>query len=624
MPPKVLDIVFQRRTILAVIFYVLVVALIGGAVYFRNKRTIYEQLDQRLAASAASIQYVLDDTFHDRAVSKDAITSEEDQKNIRLLTDLVRQAGLAYLYTVIIQNGAVYITSSSASEKEIVTGTEVRYFSPYDEAVDLLTKKFQKGMAFFVTHTDRWGTFRAGILRCDSAAGKPYIAVAEEDISTILAGLRRELLLTLSYAFLLLGATFPLYLVLSTRLRSYTVSLRQVNEQLLQEQEKRIQLEHELVQAQKMEAIGTLAGGIAHDFNNILSAILGFTELAQEDCLPESSVAKDLDEVVRAAGRARDLVKQILAFSRQAETEKMPLQASVIVKEIIKLLRSSLPSTIDIRQDIDQDAGLILADPTQIHQILMNLCTNAFHAMEEAGGILSLSLKKKVLSQEDLVGVPLVQPGKFIQLSVEDNGKGVPPEIRERIFDPYFTTKETGKGTGMGLAIVHGIVKSYGGFITCRSQPGEGTVFEIILPSLEMPIVQEAEPFELLPTGSEHILLVDDEDMLVEMGQAMLEKLGYRVTIQTSSIEALSAFKNQPKAFDLVITDQTMPQMTGIDMAREMLQIRPDLPIILCTGYSNQVSGEKARSIGVKGFALKPLARKDIAGIIRKVLDTGE
>ncbi len=623
MAAKVPVVFFERRTILAVTLYVLVVALIAVIVYFRNRETIYQQLDQRLAASAAGIQYVLADTFHDRAISKDSILPAEDQQNIRLLTDLTRQSGLSYLYTVIIQNGEVYITSSSASEKEIATGTEVRYFAPYDEAVDLLTKEFQKNTPVFVTHTDRWGTFRAGILRCESTAGNPYLAVAEEDISTILTNLRTELLLTISYALLLLGATVPLYRVLSARLRSETDSLRQANEQLIQEQKKRTRLEQELIQAQKMEAIGTLAGGIAHDFNNILSAILGYAELAQEDCPPGSQIVNDLDEVIQAANRARDLVKQILAFSRQSETEKIPLQPSVIVKEIIKLLRSSLPTTIDIQQDIDEDTGLILADPTQIHQVVMNLCTNAYHAMEETGGTLSLSLKKKVLFQADLLDVPHILPGNFIQLSIMDSGKGIAPEIRERIFDPYFTTKETGKGTGMGLAIVHGIVKSYGGFITCHSRIGEGTVFDITLPSMEEHTIPEAKPLEVIPAGTERILLIDDESILVKMGQTMLERLGYTVTVRTNSLEALSTFKNQPEAFDLVITDQTMPGMTGVDLAQRMLKIRPDLPIILCTGHSNLISEEKARSVGIKGFALKPLTRKDIAEIIRKVLATG-
>ena len=291
-------------------------------------------------------------------------------------------------------------------------------------------------------------------------------------------------------------------------------------------EEEKNNLQAQLQQAQKMEAIGTLAGGIAHDFNNILGAILGYAEMAQEDCPSGSQIAKDLDQVIRAGTRARDLVKQILAFSRQAATEQLPLQPASIIKEAIKLLRSSLPTTIDIEQDIDPESGLIFADPTQIHQVLMNLCTNAFHAMETMGGILTISLKKKMLSPQELADHPGLQPGNFVQLSVGDSGPGIAPEIRERIFDPYFTTKETGKGTGMGLAIVHGIVKSYGGLISCHSRPGEGAVFTITLPALEERAVSKSEPVESIPVGSERILFVDDETMLAEMGQAMLEKLG--------------------------------------------------------------------------------------------------
>jgi PAS domain S-box-containing protein len=388
-------------------------------------------------------------------------------------------------------------------------------------------------------------------------------------------------------------------------------------------EEENAQLQVQLQQAQKMEAIGTLAGGIAHDFNNILGAILGYAELAQEDSPAGSMMRKDIDQVVKASHRAKDLVKQILAFSRQAATDHIPLQPGIIIKEALKMLRSSLPTTIDIRQDIDPEAGLILADPTQIHQVIVNLCTNAFHAMEETGGILNISLKKTTLTKPDLANEPHVQPGDFIQLSIGDTGPGIAPEIREKIFDPYFTTKAVGKGTGMGLAIIHGIVKSYNGFVSCHSRPGEGTVFHVYLPVISDSVVPEPETLSLdLPQlGNERILFIDDEDILAEMGKVMLERLGYRVTVRNNSLEALNTFQNQPEQFDLVISDQTMPDMTGIDLARRMLQIRPGMPIILCTGYSSLISEDKAKSLGIKGFALKPLAKKDIAAIIRKVLD---
>ncbi len=386
-------------------------------------------------------------------------------------------------------------------------------------------------------------------------------------------------------------------------------------------EQERIILQERLRQAQKMEAIGTLAGGIAHDFNNILSAILGYAEMALEDCQAGSVNPRDLGQVIQAGNRARDLVKRILVFSRQQEAKKVPLRPAVVVEETMQLLRSSIPTNIDFRQDLDPQTDLIFADSTQIHQVVVNLCTNAYHAMEETGGTLSVYLRNKSFTQQDLVNVFGVQPGVFVQLSIGDNGKGISSKVQERMFDPYFTTKETGKGTGMGLAIVHGIVKSYGGFITCQSEFGTGTVFEVNLPALTEQIVSQTEEIKPISAGTESILLVDDESMLLDMSRVMFERLGYRVTVRMSSTEALATFKEQPEAFDLVITDQTMPEMTGIDMARRMLQIRPSLPIILCTGYSSLITEEKVKAAGIRGFALKPLVKREIATLVRQVLD---
>ncbi len=395
---------------------------------------------------------------------------------------------------------------------------------------------------------------------------------------------------------------------------------RDITERKKAEREKE-KLENRLNQAQKMEAIGTLAGGIAHDFNNILAAILGYAEMARDDSPPESTVAEDLEKVLEGGNRAKDLVQQILAFSRQDEVENIPLQPASAVKDAIKMLRPSLPTTIEINQDIASSTGQILADPTQIHQILMNLSTNAFHAMEETGGKLDITLKEVTLSTEALAHEPGVEPGTFVQLSISDSGPGIAPDIKKKIFDPYFTTKETGKGTGMGLAIVHGIVKSYRGFISLYSEPGEGTTFHVFLPIIEKEQLSEIEDVEPIPVGRDRILFIDDEEILAEMGKSMLERLGYHVTVRTNSIEALETFQNEPEQFDLVITDQTMPGMTGADIAKRMIQIRPDISIILCTGYSTVISEEKIKSLGIKELAYKPLSKKDIAVLIRKVLD---
>lgn len=390
--------------------------------------------------------------------------------------------------------------------------------------------------------------------------------------------------------------------------------------ELKQAEKEQQRLQTLLIQAQKMEAIGTLAGGIAHDFNNILGAVIGYAEMARDASASKSAVAHDLDKVLEASHRAAALVKQILDFSRQSDTKRILLDPSSIIKEAVKLLRPILPSTITIRQDIRTATKSIFADPTQIHQVVMNLCTNAFHAMEQAGGILDISLTDCELSLEDLQSFPEVKPGKFVVISIGDSGPGIPPNILSKIFDPYFTTKEIGKGTGMGLAIVHGIVTNSGGSISCKSESGKGTVFHVIFPAIERGNPTSTEEDEHIPTGKERILLIDDEHMLVEMGQSMLERLGYKVTVRTSSLEALTLFQNQPDQFDVIITDQTMPGMTGVDLARRMLHVRPSVSIILCTGYSNLVDEELARSYGIKGFIMKPMTKKDISKLLRNVL----
>jgi PAS domain S-box-containing protein len=380
-------------------------------------------------------------------------------------------------------------------------------------------------------------------------------------------------------------------------------------------EEERKRLQAQLVQAQKMEAIGALAGGIAHDFNNILSAILGYTEMAHNDLLPQSPAAQNLNKVMEASLRASTLAKQILTFSRQSESEKSPLEPALIVKEAIRLLRSTLPATIVIRQQIAPRTALVCADATQMHQVLLNLCTNSFHAMEQTGGVLDISLDNCTTSP------PGAPAGAFVRLSVSDTGPGIPLELQDKIFQPYFTTKEAGKGTGLGLSIVHGIVTNHGGFITCTSSPGNGTTFHLYFPAWIGTCFPSSQPETTPATGREHILLVDDEQILVETGTALLQRLGYKVTGRTDSLEALDIFRMQPHRFDAVITDQTMPEMTGLDLARRLLQIRPDLPIILCTGYSALVSEEEVLAQGIKAFVLKPLTKKDVAATLRRVLD---
>jgi len=382
----------------------------------------------------------------------------------------------------------------------------------------------------------------------------------------------------------------------------------------------RKRLEFRLGQAQKMESIGTLAGGIAHDFNNILSSVIGYTELALEEIDRSSAVAEYLIEVCNAGNRARDLVKQILAFARQSDDVLKPVQVSAIAKEVLKLIRASIPATIDIQPNIHSDS-LVMANPSQIHQIFMNICTNAAHAMEEQGGTLTVCLQDVAIQEEPKPLESGPAPGDYLKITFADTGKGIAPEIIDAVFEPYFTTKAPGEGTGMGLAMVHGIVGSYGGHIDVESTVGQGTVFSIHLPITKKRGARLTLETEPISTGNERILFVDDEAPIADMSGRLLEQLGYRVTTRTSSTEALALFNQRPLDFDLVISDMTMPNMTGDRLALELLQIRPDLPVILCTGYSKRISEDTAVKIGVKAFIYKPIVKKDLAAAVRRVLD---
>jgi PAS domain S-box-containing protein len=382
----------------------------------------------------------------------------------------------------------------------------------------------------------------------------------------------------------------------------------------------RRQLELQLQQTQKMEALGTLAGGIAHDFNNILAAIIGYTEIVVADTPPEALSLEYLKRVLAAGERARSLVKQILAFSRQGEMEPKPVQLKLIVKEVLNLLRASLPATIEIDRQIESD-GAVMADPTQLHQVMMNLGTNAGYAMGQNGGRLSVRLEEARLDQDFTRLHGSLRPGNYLKLTVGDTGRGIAPENLTKIFDPFFTTKPKGEGTGMGLSVVHGIVTSLGGLITVDSTPGKGTQFQIYLPALQEGAAVKAAGAKALPTGREGILFVDDEPFQTDMLKHLLGLLGYRVETRNTAAEALALFQQDPQAFDLVITDMVMPKMTGDELAVRLLRIRPDLPIILATGYSQNITEAKARAMGIKAFALKPLVIEKLSQLIRQVLD---
>jgi PAS domain S-box-containing protein len=378
--------------------------------------------------------------------------------------------------------------------------------------------------------------------------------------------------------------------------------------------------EQQFRQAQKMEALGTITGGVAHDFNNILAAIIGFTELVAGHAAKGSRDERHLARIMESSLRGRDLVKQMLTYARKTEQEKKPLSLSTIVKETVKLIRATTPTTISIKVDTGSESGPILADPTQIQQIIMNLCTNAAHAMRERGGTLDIQVNNHTVSPSN--GNPHgVNPGLYTRLIVRDTGTGMSPDIMDKIFDPFFTTKKVGEGTGLGLSVVHGIVKQSNGYITVESEPGKGSTFTVYFPKIAGQIEADAVSDDELPTGSERILFVDDEEALVEMAEDILAELGYEVTSRMSSRESLTLFKEDPSRFDLIITDQTMPEMTGVELVKEILALRADMPIIMCTGFSYMVNENSAKAAGIRAFAMKPLTKREIARTIRKVLD---
>lgn len=386
-------------------------------------------------------------------------------------------------------------------------------------------------------------------------------------------------------------------------------------------EEQNARLEEQLQQSQKLEAIGTLAGGIAHDFNNMLAVIIGNAELALDDLESNNGAARNIDRIIEASKRARDLVKQILAFSRKTSQARNSLHLTPLIKETYKLLRGTLPSTIRIDVNIQTESDTVLANPSQMQQVLMNLVTNAAYAMRGKGGLLTIGLSVITVAESGPKPDPEMSPGTYVKLSVSDTGIGVTQQVRQRIFEPFFTTKPPGEGTGMGLAVIYGIARTHEGAITVESEPGRGSTFTFFLPQVSVERAEKQEDENDTPPGTERILLVDDEPSVVEAASQTLRRLGYSVTTAQNGPQALKLFLDEPRRFDLIITDQTMPDLTGIDMARSMLEVRKDLPIILFTGYSETVSPEAAKAAGIREFVLKPVDKREVAKTVRRVLD---
>jgi PAS domain S-box-containing protein len=407
---------------------------------------------------------------------------------------------------------------------------------------------------------------------------------------------------------------------LEMRVQERTAELAKANKELQEEMAKREKAEQQLLQAQKLESIGTLTGGIAHDFNNILGAIVINSEMALLDLLPGDRIRTNLELILKSGERGRDLVRQMLLFSRKSERKQEVLPLIPLIKETFKLLRSSLPATIQMKLHLETESDMVFADPSQIQQVIMNLCTNAAYAMRGKTGSIDISLQGITFGSTDLPDTDM-QPGDYLVLSVRDTGSGMEEKVRKRVFEPFFTTKPIGEGTGLGLAVAYGIVKSHRGKVTVYSEPGRGSIFKVYLSKADTGVSAQKETPGPVPNGNERILFVDDEEIIVKSVQNMLEHLGYRVTAAMDSEEALELFSGKPSEFDLVMTDQTMPAMTGEHLGKEVMRIRPDIPVILCTGYSDLISSEKAMAMGFRGFIMKPFTLRESAELVRRVLD---
>jgi signal transduction histidine kinase/ActR/RegA family two-component response regulator len=418
---------------------------------------------------------------------------------------------------------------------------------------------------------------------------------------------------------------------LEKRVQERTRQIAQANKDLKKEieirkrhEKEKASLEGQLVQLQKMETIGTLAGGIAHDFNNILTPILGYTEMALEELSEDSVLRYDIEQINSAAVRGKDLVQQILTFSRQVDFEKKPLRLDKEITEVLKLIRASFPSNIEIRQELDTNSGTVLADSTQMHQIIMNLCTNAYHAMMGKGGVLTIKLDKQKVGARSINGSAKIQKGIYVRLSVSDTGHGMDKRTVERIFEPFFTMKEVGSGSGLGLSVVHGIVSNYQGSIVVESEPGEGSRFIIYLPQHSEYFEVETDHVQLLKKGKGSIMFVDDEKEITFMGKRMLESLGYTVDIKTDSQEALEVISAYPQKYDLLVTDQAMPKMMGTELIAKVKEIRPDLKAIIITGYQESIPANAMEQYGIEDIISKPLILSEFSELIGKVLSQND
>ena len=605
------------------LFYILVVIGTSAWIYQQAAQAVIQSIDQHLRTGTATIPYLLARTFHDRAITPKAIAAKEDDDNIHRLSDVAVQGNYAFLFTLIYREGKVFITSSSATAEELETGSEVRYFDTYEESKINVEQALASTEGITVNYSDRWGHFRGAYVPKTSPDGNRYLAGAEVETSYVQALLHRKRIESVVMALLLSLGTFPIFLLVMRRDRRHTQLLEAAHIRLSQEMADRKVAEEQLIRAHKMEALGTLAGGVAHDFNNILSAINGFTQLALDEVDAASPMASDLNEVKRAAHRAKDLIQQIQTFARPDKGQARSVQVQGIAREVLTQVQSSRPAGVQIESHLESTA-CVRADPTSMHQILMNLCTNAVQAMADKGGVLRLELKEVPWEGTAHGSTERMTERNSLQITVQDTGEGIPQKNLGSIFEPYFTTRSSGRGTGLGLAVVHGLVKSMGGNITVQSEVGKGSTF-----TLHLPITLDSEATEApaearreLPRGDEHILIVDDEKMVAQSAARLLHQLGYRTTVCLHSEEVARMMPGLPVPFDLIITDLIMPGMTGDVLMQNMATAYPALPVVLCTGYAEKLAPEILHRLSTANRLLrKPFSKEEMACLVRQVLD---
>jgi signal transduction histidine kinase/CheY-like chemotaxis protein len=593
--------------VLALIFFILVLLSVSFYHYMETSETIISDVDKRLSIGVVSIKSLLAKDFHDRATDIDSISPEEDDQNIRLLSEFANKIHFKFLYTLIKSDDKIYITSSSATKEELAQNEQVRYFNPFDEADSNFYIAFDSNTPTSFTHKDRWGTFRALAIPEKSPNGKKYLSVAEFDISYINNILGSKLVETFMSAALLLFGAFPLLYAVFKRMKKQS--------------EDQQRMEKKLQQAQKMESVGRLAGGVAHDFNNILSVIIGYSELSLEVVDKNDPLYNHLNEILIAAKRSTDITRQLLTFASKQTIAPKVLDINDIVGSMLKMIRRLIGEDIELSWIPGTKIQPIEIDPSQVDQILANLCINSRDAIENVGKI-TIETKNINFDKDYCDDHAEFIPGDYVMLTVSDDGNGIPPDKKDKIFEPFFTTKSDGKGTGLGLATVYGIVKQNNGFINVYSEPDRGTTIRIYLPQIKGKTSEiEYENVKEIPEGhNETVLIVEDDISILKLGEKILESLGYNVICCATPSDAIQKVTENKGKIDLLLTDVIIPEMNGRELSENIKQVYPDIKVLFMSGYTANIIAHRGVLEDGVNFISKPLSKKDMAVKIREVL----